>query len=669
MIKLDTEMENNSLLSLPREKCMKCREEGAILMSTCAPFCGVIGPCHHKFCESCFRIENPVGTICTFSCPCCHAAFFENLQSIDEAILIGEALTMTAYITPRLSIQTSIEAVDELSIIEFMHFCIHEENKVVVEKLEAALHLNPANFYSLCLLFRSCSQGHMFILTTSLGDSFAKYYRSKTYDYAFKLLDHPSSVADRYEIIRCDCYMHLAFIFQYNFNHPAALKYSKLAYEQCLRSSDHTGLSNLKEKYIQIRAAFAKLPPLRFAVGDEVEFLHELETGSEWKLGKVVELYYRARDFELTFNAPYRLQLLDDSESIDQPPVYAWVKADLDRYVRKVGVRSIEGTRYQARLDAKVEELSQVYLSKEFIVELYSALAQDRAFVEMLRSVWQIELSEYMLSMYRLLVIHRQPLVRAGNGYNLPSTEEVIAGIRAYFDPAHLSGDAAPSAVGLGRNTDSERIRAIVLRMLQCAPENWTLLPNDIFGAIDDSDAQWLLLRSIRESVELLDPGSATGLYDSNLTVPLGMSDAISKASAACDITIALGEIRSSRLEHLQGSWIGVHLSLENPDAGPACECPFVYFFVKACLDHSWGVPKQALALFDRMNMQLSREFIRCANPTCELNRLDKSTGQVKFKQCSRCRAVIYCSRECQVAHYPEHKRLCRVHSTGQEGS
>ena len=83
-----------------------------------------------------------------------------------------------------------------------------------------------------------------------------------------------------------------------------------------------------------------------------------------------------------------------------------------------------------------------------------------------------------------------------------------------------------------------------------------------------------------------------------------------------------------------------------------------VYFFVKYCLDQGLEVPKLALALYDRMNMQLSRDFIRCANRTCELNKLDKSAGQVMFKLCSRCKTLIYCSRECQVAHYPEHKQL-----------
>ena len=98
----------------------------------------------------------------------------------------------------------------------------------------------------------------------------------------------------------------------------------------------------------------------------------------------MVELYFRYNNFEVIFTAPYRVQLLEETE-ID-PPVYAWVKADLDRYVRKVGVKSIQDTRYQARLDAKVEVLAQVYCSEEFIQGIYCTLAQDQEFVEMLQS-------------------------------------------------------------------------------------------------------------------------------------------------------------------------------------------------------------------------------------------------------------------------------------------
>lgn len=92
------------------------------------------------------------------------------------------------------------------------------------------------------------------------------------------------------------------------------------------------------------------------------------------------------------------------------------------------------------------------------------------------------------------------------------------------------------------------------------------------------------------------------------------------------------------------------------------CECPFIYFFIKLCHNNDLGVPK--LALYDKMNtissMQLCKDFIRCGNPICELNKLDQSTGEVKFKKCSKCLTVIYCSRECQVAHHPIHNYVCK---------
>ena len=175
-------------------------------------------------------------------------------------------------------------------------------------------------------------------------------------------------------------------------NYPSALYYSKLVYEHALRSPDHTNLSKYKDAYIKLRSSVAMLPPLRFAVGDEVEVMHGQVAESEWVLGKVVELYYRERNFDISFTAPYRILLIEDSDSADEPPVYTWVKADIDRYVRKVGVRSIEDTRYQTRLDAKAAELAQVYWLEEFMFEVYRTLAQDHEFVEMLQSVWQIEL-------------------------------------------------------------------------------------------------------------------------------------------------------------------------------------------------------------------------------------------------------------------------------------
>ena len=238
-------------------------------------------------------------------------------------------------------------------------------NKLVVEKLEAAIILNPANFCALHLLFLSCSNCHIYLIKHKINESSNEFYKLKLFNNSFELYDHPqASTSGRYDIVRSESCYELARIFH---SCHAALQYSKQAYEHCLRTPEHINLSDCKALYLETRAAFAELPPLRFAVGDEVEFLHELETGSEseWRQGKIVELYYRERDFDISFSAPYRLQLIEGYEG-NTHPVYAWVMADLDRYVRKVGVRSIEETRYQARLDAKVEELAQVYCSMHY---------------------------------------------------------------------------------------------------------------------------------------------------------------------------------------------------------------------------------------------------------------------------------------------------------------
>ena len=156
------------------------------------------------------------------------------------------------------------------------------------------------------------------------------------------------------------------------------------------------------------------------------------------------------------------------------------------------------------------------------------------------------------------------------------------------------------------------------------------------------------LLRSIRRYMEVLFEPVSTDSYadlldrSNNFTVPLQLSESISKVSTVRDLICMVSDFdNDKRLARFLLAWAGIHLCLEDTTAGPACECPFVYFFVKYALDHGMGVPKPALAVYDKMNMQLSREFIRCAYPTCELNRLDQSTGQVKFKKCSRCQRAL----------------------------
>lgn len=51
---------------------------------------------------------------------------------------------------------------------------------------------------------------------------------------------------------------------------------------------------------------------------------------------------------------------------------------------------------------------------------------------------------------------------------------------------------------------------------------------------------------------------------------------------------------------------------------------------------------------------------IKCSRPTCG-QRQGSASGGCKFKVCSRCQNAMYCSGECQVAHWKEaHKAECK---------
>ena len=233
--------------------------------------------------------------------------------------------------------------------------------------------------------------------------------------------------------------------------------YYKMAYESCVRNKIDFMTDSRKANYMEAKELLNKQPSLRFKMGDEVEVLNECD--HTWKNSQIVKFYYPIKDYEFDYTPVYRIQCFDEVRP-DGSPVYAWTKADLDRYVRKVGIRSIEDTRYQVQLAAKVEELASVYCSKKFMQDIYHTLAQDREFVEMLQSVWQIELSETMLYLYRMLVVYRQPFIPVESGYHIPTAEEVIAGIEAYFDPANRIGDSAPAAED--EDSYSEGVRALL---------------------------------------------------------------------------------------------------------------------------------------------------------------------------------------------------------------
>ena len=354
-------------------KCIKCSTVSSDLLCS-FDHISLIGNCYHIYCKSCFKKENEN---CDFKskqakCPCCNKEFYEYVESYDEAVLIGEAayfINDAKLLSPKLKRDKTV---------------IHSIYNKALEKLEQALKLNPSNILTMFCIVQSCLNGleyckdidkstipaHSFIdskLKVITTNSEERYYcRQKIYELCLDLVDQGFDVHinSRVHILFDtmgqpkvtkleECYNAITAMFLESNNIPAAYKYAKLAYETCLRSPLKSNLVNYKKDYLHAKKRLSEEPPLRFAVGDKVQFLYEVEVDvTEWRLGKIVEVYYRESSFPLVFTAPYRLQLLEDSGEVTDPPVYAYAKADLDRYVRKPGVRAVEDTRYQARLDA-----------------------------------------------------------------------------------------------------------------------------------------------------------------------------------------------------------------------------------------------------------------------------------------------------------------------------
>ena len=290
---------------------------------------------------------------------------------MDEALLIGEAAYLNydalyesslLYQSPSLSRDGSV---------------IHTLRSKAIKKYEQALVVNPANIITMYCIIKSglkvlehCREvqdsvtpAHYpipSVQTMVLANASERFHcDQQEYECCLNLIDHGFDAhgQSRMHILRdvqgqpkvhelAELHNILGNVFHENGNIPETFKYAKITYETCLRSSLKTDLSVHKNNFMQMKATMSEEPPLRFAVGDEVQFLPD--GGDEWRLGKVIEVYYHERSFPLVFTAPYRLQLLESSGSVIDPPVYAYVRADLDRYIRKVGVRSMEDTRYQA---------------------------------------------------------------------------------------------------------------------------------------------------------------------------------------------------------------------------------------------------------------------------------------------------------------------------------
>ena len=495
-------------------------------------------------------------------------------------------------------------------------------------------------------------------------------------------------------------YCHIARTFAANTNAVMSVKYYKLAYAFALRTTNQSHIDYCKEKLMLEMKCLVVLPPLRFAVGDKllcrVEEEQEEEEGEEWEEWKpceVIEVHYRERDDPLHYCAPYRARVLAGDGSLtgspgdalassgkggdETPvlaPVYITIEDDSDAHIRRPGWISLEASRFEARLDAQVEELMSVYCSQEFIRAIYLTLRADEAFCARLRDEWQLEISEPLLYLYRMFVMYRQPLVRTDSGYHIPTAEEVIAEIKAYFY--------------------ADTVTELMMRMLEGhADTNSTLKMADALIFVCPSMAFDYFSKSADFYGKLLQPGGFAavacisyltlfrGLVNTSeemiALVRDGFSNPIPIDRIPCkEAQELIAGCRSSghfhqlldqmcrlKVEFTISSMYQCVFDIVAPRTGesaPLRESPVVFFFVRYCLGQGMPVPGLLLAAYSDMRKQLSCGFLRCANPTCEHNKLDKSTGKVKLKKCSRCLAVIYCSRECQLAHYPDHKAHCK---------
>ena len=283
-------------LSLQRI-CMKCSYVTDVLLRACEGYELNISYSKHIFCEECFRNENKNhnALMNKLRCPCCQTQYYDYFQSIEEAVLIGAG----AYFYYKFYYYQH-QGMDQN--------LLHNTIKQVIEKFENALKRNQYNKASLLCLIRALYCAHSQYMKTvrfrvTDTNSFIPTHEHPVEDYPYRMFN---ACFDLFDLCRSpdgqllidslhDYYSMLGMVFFDGNNLPVAVKYNKMAYESCLRSADHTCLVSRKQHYLKLKYEFDMLPPLRFAIGDAVEFLYTADTGSgtsEWKRGKVVELYY-----------------------------------------------------------------------------------------------------------------------------------------------------------------------------------------------------------------------------------------------------------------------------------------------------------------------------------------------------------------------------------------
>ena len=445
--------------------CALCQRKEDLLF--CTP-CFCFDLCGHSSCQSCFKLKNRTKEPKSYACPVCMGPYYYSLTSLEEALMIGTGgyYNLCSF---RYEIKIGYEILLNSTPQVIKAFPLRVKQMNAFDQL---MSLYPDSIcglvYSLCSLdaINIMNEGIQRRTTDDLKGTLFYQKQSehdtninKAYKYCMRLLAMTAHESAFLVTEHLDTYYsQIAHAFSSFFNVVTAVKYYKMAYTFALRSDKSLIVVVCKNKLKEEMDKLAVLPPLRFAVGDKV-LCCESE-GGEWRQCEVVELYYREPDDPLRYCAPYHVKFsasdgkvtgcqgdISSSKGSDEVPVYIIVEDDDDSHIRRPGWISLEAARFEARLDAKVEELAGVYCAPEFIRGIYRTLSDDEDFCGRLHADWKLEVSEQLLHLYRLLVMYRVPLVRTDSGYHIPTAEEVIAGIKSYF--------YSDTAEGLARKTDS----------------------------------------------------------------------------------------------------------------------------------------------------------------------------------------------------------------------
>ena len=349
--------------------CERCQGQDHLLF--CTP-CFRFGLCGHVSCQSCFKLANQTNESKSYVCPVCKGPFYYSLSSLEEAIMLGEGL---------YSFLRNLRREVEIGDSDPTKFLIEAQplRNQYLNKFTQLIEIYPN---SICGLISSisCLNSVITLIEYTLlprpgdldnGTLYCDLRPELTlnvnnmYKFCIKLLDmtdHESAflITENLDVY----YSCIAHAFSFNYNVFMAVKYYKMAYAFALRAN-HSSEHYKKQLTVEMKR-LAVFPPLRFAIGDKV-LCREVE-GGEWRQCEVAELHYRERDDSLRYRAPYRVKVLagDDSPSgnggdeEEDAHVYITIEDDSDAYARRPGWISLEAARFEARLDAKVEELAQV---------------------------------------------------------------------------------------------------------------------------------------------------------------------------------------------------------------------------------------------------------------------------------------------------------------------